>query len=110
MLQAKVAEFSNNFEEYYNYIRKYRRNIIDFLQDFEIQLEYQYFIDHINEVVGRKYSVARVEGDKVFLLIKLVEDQITEGRLHRGLCSHDLFRNKGQHRKGKILQGDFPPS
>jgi sulfite reductase alpha subunit-like flavoprotein len=93
MLQEKIIEFATNFEEYFNYIRKYHRNIIDFVRDFELKLDFNYFLRHANEVVGRKYSVARVEGSRIYLLIKLVEDHITETRLHRGLCSHDLFRS-----------------
>jgi sulfite reductase alpha subunit-like flavoprotein len=77
MLQAKIVEFGSNYEEYFNYIRKYRRNIIDFIKDFELKLDFDYFLTHINEVIGRKYSVARVEGNRIYLLIKLVEDQIT---------------------------------
>lgn len=34
MLQEKLIEFGNSFEEYFNYIRKYHRNIIDFVRDF----------------------------------------------------------------------------
>lgn len=109
MLQEKIVEFANNYEEYFNYIKKYRRNIIEFIKDFELKLNFNYFLSHINEVVGRKYSVARVENGKVYLLIKLVEDPITESRLHRGLCSHDLFRSVGERRRGKLLQGDFLP-
>ncbi len=72
MLQQKVTEFASNFEEYFNYIRKYRRNIIDFMRDFELKLDYAYFLAHINEVVGRKYSIAKVDGTSIYLLIKLV--------------------------------------
>lgn len=42
------------------------------MRDFELKLDYGYFLAHINEVVGRKYSIARVEGNRIFLLIKLV--------------------------------------
>lgn len=79
------------------------------MRDFELKLDYEYFLAHINEVIGRKYSIARVEGNRIFLLIKLVEENITEARLHRGLCSHDLFRSQGDRRKGRLLQGDFLP-
>ena len=71
MLQEKLAEFGSSYEEYFNYIKKYRRNIIDFIKDFDLKLDYQYFINHANELTGRKYSIARVEGNHIYLLIKL---------------------------------------
>lgn len=59
--------------------------------------------------MGRKYSVARVTGNRVCLLLKLAEKQITEGRLYKGLCSHDLLQ-KGILRKGRVLRGDIVPA
>jgi sulfite reductase alpha subunit-like flavoprotein len=73
MLRDKIAEFGNSYEEYFNYIKKYCRNILDFIRDFDLQLDYRYFIDNANELTGRKYSIARVEGAHIYLLIKLVE-------------------------------------
>jgi len=80
------------------------------LKDFDVKISLDYFLKYIAENVGRKYSIARVNKEKkrIWLLVKLVEINITEGRYFRGLCSHDIMK-VGTRRKAKIVKGDITP-
>jgi sulfite reductase alpha subunit-like flavoprotein len=71
-------------------------------------LDIGYFLRYIGEVVGRKYSVARVREGRVYLMVKLVELEITETRWFRGLCSYDVSR-VGVRRRARVVKGDITP-
>ena len=75
-----------------------------------MKVSIDYFLKYIAQNVGRKYSIARVdkENKRIWLLVKLVEISITEGRYFRGLCSHDLMK-VGAKRKARLVRADITP-
>lgn len=42
------------------------------MKDFELTLDFEYLLGHLNQIIGRKYSIAKIDGNKIYLLIKLV--------------------------------------
>ena len=83
-----------------------------------MQLDLDYLVNYLDGVVGRKYSIADFgQKGKIWLLVKLVEVEVTESRLFRGLCSGDLVREgmRGKEgggmgrRRGRLLPGEVRP-
>ena len=88
----KIRELGSSYEEYFHYIKKYKRNVMEVLVDFNLKIPPESFIKRLSTIVPRKYSIAEIcdNGHDFRLLVKLEDHYPTSNPLVKGLCSYDL--------------------
>ena len=86
-------ELGKDYSEYFNYIKRYKRNVMEVIKDFSLEIPLSKFIDAIGIIFPRKYSIAQIENcipNKIHLLVKLEEYEVNKNRIIKGLCTTDL--------------------
>ena len=60
LLKNKLIELEEDFNEYYNYITKYRRNVCEVIKDFDLRIPLSEFMRRAGVIIHRKYSIAKI--------------------------------------------------
>lgn len=105
LYQQKLKELESDYNEYYNYIKRNKRNVREVLVDFCLRVPLSCFMRRVGSIIPRKYSIARVDAQqrKIGLLIKLERHTISSNRIIKGLCTHDLvFSPLGSVRRANL--------
>ena len=89
-LSEKLLELGKDYSEYFNYIKRYKRNVMEVIKDFSLEIPLSKFVEAIGIIFPRKYSIAKISNSKIHLLIKLDQYQINKNRVIKGLCTTDL--------------------
>ena len=84
-------EIKNNYSEYHEYVKGFRRCIIEVLEDFPVKMDLNYFLEVINFIKPRKYSIASCKKGIIGLLIRLVEYNVTPYRKIYGSVSKGII-------------------
>ncbi|EEB05946.2 NADPH-dependent diflavin oxidoreductase [Schizosaccharomyces japonicus yFS275] len=94
--RERLAEFADNahIEEYYNYVTRPRRTLIETLQEFDsLRVPFHYALDVFPLMKGRQYSIASAchpEDNTLELAIALVRFKTRMHGDREGVCSRWL--------------------
>ncbi len=58
MYKGKLKQLESDYDEYHHYIQKYKRNVIEVIKDFELNIPLADLLSRLHWVTPRKYSVA----------------------------------------------------
>ena len=65
--------------------------MVELLEDFPVQMPLDFFLEHINFLKPRKYSIASCHGG-IGLLVRLIEYSVTPNRRMLGMVSGGIVR------------------
>lgn len=102
MIIKKIEELSQNFEEYYSYIKLGKRSFYDLFRDLNLQFPLVFLKQLIPKIIPRYFTLTKKDS-YFYLTITLVQYTVLQ-REKKGLCSE--YFNKmdiGTYLKCKII-------
>lgn len=82
----KLIEISNDYDLYHTYIIVPRRNILEVIQDFNLDIPFE-FLEDYNKIQPRYFSFSMIN-DNCHVLYNLIEYSTYLKSKRLGLCSH----------------------
>jgi len=88
LYKQKIKELYEDYDLYYNYVVLAKRNLIEIIRDFHLDIPMEYLLS-INPIVPRYYSCAKING-LFHILYNEVKYKTYLSAERKGLCSEYL--------------------